>query len=154
MPLGKGNSGKKRKESAGEWKPIFLRALATYPVVGEACKAAGIARKTAYQWRKEDEAFRLAWEDAWQDGADQLELVLIKRGIAKDNIALFFILKGIRPDVYRERYEHAGPGGGPIQHEHDLSKLSREELETWRALLLKSQSQGPILTGGEGVRSN
>lgn len=152
MPLGKGNSGKKRKESAGEWKPIFLRALATYPVVGEACKAAGIARKTAYQWRKEDEAFRLAWEDAWQDGADALELVLIKRGIAKDNVALFFILKGIRPEVYRERHELAGPGGGPIPVQHDLSRLNQEELMALRGMLLKVETAP--LTGGEAARRN
>jgi hypothetical protein len=28
---------------------------------------------------------------------------------------LIFLLKGIRPEKYRERFEHSGPEGGPIE---------------------------------------
>jgi hypothetical protein len=28
---------------------------------------------------------------------------------------LIFLLKGLRPEKYRERFEHSGAGGGPLQ---------------------------------------
>lgn len=33
----------------------------------------------------------------------------------KSDTMLIFMLKGAAPEKYRERFEHSGPAGGPIQ---------------------------------------
>jgi hypothetical protein len=58
----------------------------------------------------------------------------------KSDALLQFLLKGFRPDKYRDRVsaEVSGPAGGPISLEHDvLKKLSDDELGTLIALAEK-----------------
>ena len=105
---------KKPRRDAGEWRPAFLRGLEVCPVVGEACKAAHISRKTAYEWRERDEAFRKEWDQAVEAGLDGLEAALIERGKKRDTTAAIFILKHRRPEIYRERHEVTGRDGAPL----------------------------------------
>lgn len=44
------------------------------------------------------------------------------------------------PNLYgqRQRFEHSGPQGGPIQTQVNLSKLSKEELKVMRKLIAKA----------------
>ena len=42
----------------------FLRMLRTGVSVDEAVAALGVSRRTAYDWRRADPVFRLAWDDA------------------------------------------------------------------------------------------
>lgn len=55
---------------------------------------------------------------------------------------LIFMLKAHKPDMYREtvRSELTGKDGGPIQQsvQHDLSRLSVDELKTMRNLAVKA----------------
>jgi hypothetical protein len=104
-------------EEAGEWKEIFLRSLAIVPVIKVACMEAKISRKSAYKWREKDAQFKADWDDAREQGIDVLEANLFNRGVKTDTTAAIFLLKNLRPDVYRDRYEHSGPGGGPMQLE-------------------------------------
>ena len=41
--------------------------------IREACEAAGIGRRTAYDLRHRDEAFALRWADALEEGTERLE---------------------------------------------------------------------------------
>ena len=105
----------------GEWKIPFIEALKKNGNVRDSCALANIDRTTAYEHRNSDLAFRKLWEDALDDAADSLEAEAVRR--ARDGVdepvfymgaecgairkysdtLLIFLLKGIRPEKYRER---------------------------------------------------
>lgn len=51
----------------------FCAALSETCQVGKACKAVGIARQTAYEWRNEMPDFAAAWDRAMKIGVTALE---------------------------------------------------------------------------------
>jgi hypothetical protein len=51
----------------------FCAALAETGIVARACKAVGISRQTAYEWREEIPEFAAAWERALRIGVTALE---------------------------------------------------------------------------------
>lgn len=51
----------------------FCAALAETCNVGKACKAIGIGRRTAYEWREDDPEFAKAWAGAMRIGVSALE---------------------------------------------------------------------------------
>ena len=51
----------------------FCAALAETGIVARACKAVGIARQTAYEWRDEIPEFAAAWDRALRIGVSALE---------------------------------------------------------------------------------
>ena len=65
-----------------DWKPVFLQALRTVPVVSHGCDAAGIERCTAYRAKKADPDFSQAWDDAMEDGVDSAEREAFRRAVA------------------------------------------------------------------------
>lgn len=101
--------------------------------VARACKAEGIGRRTAYEWKKEDLEFSKQWDDAIQDGLDELEQEARRRAFKGLKQAIFykgevvgyeweysdtlmiFLLKGGRPEKYKERHEHSGDKNNPIE---------------------------------------
>jgi hypothetical protein len=113
----------------------FLEALADTCNVRLACAISNISRSSAYLWRKEDSGFAQRWEEAAKIGAAALEEEAIRRAhegwlepvyykgeirgeVRKySDTLLIFLLKGAKPEKYRERVqnEHIGPNGGPIQ---------------------------------------
>lgn len=64
-----------------EWKPAFLEALAEVPVVGHACRVAGIHRNLAYSTRKDDPSFAQDWDNALEEGIDKGEIELHRRAV-------------------------------------------------------------------------
>lgn len=112
----------------------FLERLAATANVTESCEAADIPRSTAYLWRKQDATFAKAWEEANDLGSDALEDEAVRRGRVGvldpvfyqgiecgsvrrySDTLLIFMLKGRRPDRFKDRVsaEHSGPGGGPL----------------------------------------
>jgi hypothetical protein len=102
-------------------KTLFLDHLATCCHVGQSCEKAGVNRKTAYAWRKGDEEFAAAWEQAMKDGFIALEDEMHRRGYQgvdkpvfhngaevatvkdySDTLAIF-LAKAHNPEKYRER---------------------------------------------------
>ena len=91
------------------------------------CKAAGVGRSSHYRWLEKDPEYRAAFDLAKLQAADVLEAEAHRRavegveepvgwykGVAggtvrrySDNL-LMFLLKGARPEQYRERYEVRG----------------------------------------------
>lgn len=127
--------GNKRDSGTAEKKSRFLDELRKRYSVYHAARAAGIGRTTAYRWRGEDEDFARAWDEALEDAIDTLEASVYERALHgveepvyyggeevgtvrrySDTLAIF-LLKGAKPDKYRERSttELTGPGGGPIR---------------------------------------
>lgn len=108
---------------APTWEKAFLSALAEVGVVRYACKAAGVDSGLVYAKRKADETFAASWAEALENASDSLEEEAVRR--AKDGIVeivvgkngeihenrkysdtlLIFLLKGARPEKYRERFD-------------------------------------------------
>lgn len=111
----------------------FLAEYRTRGIVLKACEAAKVGRRTVYDWLEADVVFRRAFEDAREDATDSLELEARRRATEGVEEPVFQggdlvghvtkysdrlleqMLKAHRPDKFRERYEHTGAGGGPIQ---------------------------------------
>jgi hypothetical protein len=123
-----------RTERTPEKGEKFLRKLrSTGGNVSRACKAEGLTRSAAYAWRAVDEVFRAAWDEAVEAGLDDLEQEARRRafkGTLKpvyykgcevgqireySDTLMIFLLKGGRPQKFRERVEHMGRDGGPIE---------------------------------------
>lgn len=144
-------------------KRLFLQYIAKNgPRYGAASKAAGVSLMTTWVWRNRERepVFMEAFEAAHKMGVDSLEAEFIRRGFhgvekpvyqggrlvgtlrEYDTTAGIFMLKALAPERHRERYEHSGPGGGPMQHqvqaEAVVAQLTteelRERLERMRAL--------------------
>lgn len=111
---------------------VFLNNLSERPNVSVAAMAAGLDRNALYLCKKENSAFAKAWDEAYELGVDGLEEEAERRankGVKKgiyykgrrvateyqySDVLLMFMLKGKRPDTFRERVEHSGNKGGPI----------------------------------------
>lgn len=121
-------------------KKAFLISFAKCGNISQSAKDAKIDRITVYDWKRDDPEFLAAYEHAEEDAADALEEEARRRAIKGSDLLLIFMLKGAKPEKYRERgsYEHTGPNRGPIQVQRiDLTKLSDEELDTLDRLVDK-----------------
>ena len=105
----------------------FLAAFREVGNVRRACEIAKVDRSNHYRWLKEDAEYREAFDMAKEDAGDLLEREAYRRaveGVEKpvgwykgvagglvrdysDNL-LMFLLKGLRPEKYRERVELNG----------------------------------------------
>jgi hypothetical protein len=102
------------------WQKAFLAALEETGSVTEAAKAVGMGRCNVYQYKRSDPAFAALWEQALDVAADVLEDEARWRayeGVEEDvyhkgekvgvvkkysDVLLIFLLKGIRPNRWRE----------------------------------------------------
>lgn len=115
-------------------RAAFLSELAERGNVSDAARAAGVARTTVYEWREVDPAFAASWDAALDEAADTMEREAWRRaveGVEKpvfgslgqglgsgevgrvqeySDTLLIFLLKGAKPEKYRERaqVEHSG----------------------------------------------
>ncbi len=140
------------KNDGREWRDVFLETLALSGNITLSCQAAHISRQTAYETRKDDEAFCKAWDDALAHAADLLENEAVHRAAngtirykfdkngdplrhpetgepyveyEYSDTLLIFLLKGAKPEKFRERHEVSGPDGGsiPVSVETAIAKV-------------------------------
>ena len=124
----------------------FLGVLRETCNVSESARAAGIGRRTAYEWKEAEADFAAEWEDAEQEAADKLEREAWRRAVEGVDKPVTFqgiitatykeysdrmleiLLKGHRPEkfVERVRSEHSAPDGGPIRHSINLDGATPE----------------------------
>ena len=91
----------------------FLEKLRNSGNVRLSCRAAGVPRRTAYNWRDKWVTFRQDWDEALEDACDILEGEAWKRAIeGQSDRLLMFLLKAHRPDKFKERTEVSSPEGG------------------------------------------
>jgi hypothetical protein len=105
-------------------KEAFLAAYAVTCSISGAAKAARINRGTHYDWLQADPEYKAKFERAQEDAVQALEDEAIRRayhGIEKpltvagkrelireySDTLLIFLLKGLRPAKYGERYDVA-----------------------------------------------
>ena len=95
----------------------FLDRLRNSGNIRLSCKAAGIPRRTVYNWRDKWSTFRTDWDDALEDACDALEAEAWRRATdGSSDRLLMFLLKAHRPNKFKERslQEHTGEGGSEI----------------------------------------
>jgi hypothetical protein len=129
-----------------EKKSQFLAILTTGGTVKEAAGAVGIPRPQMYVYRDRDARFAAAWQAAEDEGTDVLEAEARRRavdGVEKpiyhqgvcvgtvweySDTLLIFLLKGRRPEKYRDRQDvrHSGNINGTVtvRHEFDYSEYT------------------------------
>lgn len=94
----------KEADERAQKQAQFLAAFRDSGNVRASCFAAGIARRTAYDWRDAYPDFAAQWDAALDDAIDVLEAVAQQRAKATSDTLLIFLLKAHRPDKYRETY--------------------------------------------------
>lgn len=138
----------------GVWVKGFLKVLAECGNVREACKAAEIDNKTAYNKRKVDREFASDWQDALDTAADVLEKEAWRRAhdgteepvfykgdvcgtVRKySDLLLIFMLKGIRPEKYREKVYISTA---------QLDQLIESELKTLKGEAPEAEDRAPVM---------
>lgn len=115
-----------RKRRPQKWRKAFLSALARTGCVLYAARAAKADRTAVYRLRESDIEFARAWEQALEAATDLLEAEAVRRavtGVKKpvyqggervgfvqeySDTLLIFLLKGAKPEKYRERFDVRG----------------------------------------------
>lgn len=85
---------------------IKARALVKFRELGTvsaACEAAGIGRRTWYDWMEADQAFAKAVLEATEDVTDDLEKEAIRRAKDGSDTLVIFLLKSRRRAQYGDR---------------------------------------------------
>lgn len=147
------------------WERAFLTALSNTGNVRAACTAAKVGRSTVYDRREAAEAFAAAWAEAIEQAADMMEAEALRRAVhgvqepvyykgkvvghvlKYSDVMLIFLLKAARPAKFRERFEHTGKDGGPI--EFDAGAVVGARLDQIAAAL----REGAGDPGAEGAAS-
>lgn len=86
------------------WLPVFIKHLSMWGNVTAAAEYVGISRKTARKAYNERPDVREQWHDAIEEAAERLEMDVRERAGKSDLLAMF-LLKGLKPEKYREKYE-------------------------------------------------
>lgn len=133
-------------------KRALLVAYAGTGNVRAAAHAAGVSRQAHYQWFANDAAYKEAFQEATEDAADVLEQVAWHRATVgwqdkpPSDTLLIFLLKGLRPQKYRERYDVRGE----IAHEGQVHIHFRHELANGQvasAVELPDGQRVPLVNG-------
>ena len=85
------------------WEDRFLAVFSATGNVRLAASAVGIHRATPYKHAQVDPEFAQAWLAAREDAVDTLEAEARRRALAGSDTLIMFLLRSLRPDVYRER---------------------------------------------------
>lgn len=112
-----------RTSRTSEKDELFFQALATGKTVSDACRKAGYARRSVYEWKADDEEFATRWREAEERALELMEKEADRRalkGVLKpifqggekvgqvrvySDTLLIFRLKAIAPEKYRERVD-------------------------------------------------
>lgn len=87
-------------------RATFLEQMRETCNVSHSARAAGVPRRTVYNWREADPEFAAAWDDAEEEAADALELEARKRAtVDKSDRMLEILLKAHRPEKFVERFK-------------------------------------------------
>ncbi len=127
-----------------DWQTIFINTLRQNGNIRASCEKAKINRATAYRERRSNKEFDELWGAALEDAGDTLEAEAWRRavkGVLKpvfyqgeetgevreySDTLLIFLLKGAKPEKYKDRGEISGPGGGPIPFKEIIAELKPE----------------------------
>ncbi len=141
----------------------FLAALTEGLSITAACEAAGIARRTVYNWRDADPDFAAAWDEAIDAGTDRLEDEARRRALEGSDKPVFykggevgaireysdtlmiFLLKARRPEKFRERHDVNHTGSIAVEVDD-----ARESVKRKLAGLAAAIGSGSVPDGFDG----
>ena len=86
----------------------FLAKLRDSGNIRLSCRAAGIPRRTVYDWREKWKTFAAEWDEALEDACDVLEGTAWKRAVDSSDRLLMFLLKAHRREKYGDKVEWSG----------------------------------------------
>ena len=100
-------------------RETFLAVLRESCNVSAAARAAQVDRRTPYSWRDADPEFAELWTQAEEEAVDTLEQVAWDRATSTSDRMLEILLKGHRPQKYKDRVEtqHTGKDGVSLADE-------------------------------------
>ena len=141
-------------------KAAFLEAFRTTGNVSGSARAAGMHRRTHYDWLEADAEYAVEFRDAKEDAIEHLEGVARERAVNGSDVLMIFLLKSLRPEVYRERMMPAGGGlkklNFDIMTDEQLARIRGGEhpyavLAATRAIAAPAEDgDGGILQLGQG----
>lgn len=146
----------KRREFTAARKAEFLCHFAATCNAKASALAAGVAQNTVYAHRRSDEQFRLAWEEALDQGYARLEAQLVREAsepiaVEADEAAAEAVMREIDArtalailEAYRR---NRGARPGDILPRHSDAEVARARLE---ALMIR---HGMIDSEGAGERA-
>jgi hypothetical protein len=112
---------KKSDKSDSIKKDLLAALVKTEGHVGEACKLAGIARSTFYEWRDSDPDFLQAIKDVEESTIDDYERALKRLMDAGNATAIIFFLKTkAKQRGYIEPQHAPNPQGGAVNEANQL----------------------------------
>ena len=122
-------------------KRAFLAVYAQTGNLSEAAKAVEMHRNTHYRWLRTDEDYSAAYEAAQYQVGDTLEAEAIRRANAGSDTLLIFLLKGFKPDKYKERISSS------VEHKNRVydpgrDKLTDEQLNSLIATAERFKAEG------------
>ena len=112
------------KKDCPELREIFLSCLREGYSPAKACAHIGMTTRSVWGWRYKDEEFAKRWIEAARDGVDKLEDEAVRRAhdgtnkpvyqggvlvghvIEYSDTLMLMMLKGRRPEVYRDKMEN------------------------------------------------
>jgi hypothetical protein len=84
-------------------KKAVIAAYIEHCTVTHACRAAKVAPASWYEWKHNDPDFLAATVAAAEAVADRMEKVMIRRATEGSDTLLIFLMKGLRPEKYKDR---------------------------------------------------
>ena len=123
-----------------EKRERFCSILADGSSVTAAAKAIDVSRASLYSARALDPEFAAAWDEAIESGTDTLEDGAVKRAKNSSDPLLMFLLKGRRPEKFKDRSAVDSTVKAEMKLTADWSKLSPEEAATMVRLVEKAKT--------------
>lgn len=124
-PTGRFPVGHKGAETISK-QEAFCAAFSIIPTFTYAAQEAGINITTAYDWRANDPEFPAMVEAARGRFVDRVEEAAVKNAVDNKSESMQrFMLKAHRKDRYGDQVAVSGA----VDHRHQLTSLTREQLE-------------------------
>ncbi len=170
LGFGPGNGSKRLLTKHGRLRiPEIKRQVIDVVAHGWSITRAGekvdVSYITICNWRKKDKDFDAAIEAAYHQGTDRIEDEAYRRAVQGTQKPVFYqgeecavvteysdsllttLLKGRRPEVYRDRLGISGPNGGPVE---TVDVTARELLASRIAQLAARGTSGGGPEGNDG----
>ena len=132
------------KSKTAMLKAAFLAAYAETGNISQAAEAAQVGRRSHYRWLARDKRYAEAFAEATEQAGDALEQEARRRAVdgvdepvfyqgaqcglvrKYSDTLLIFLLKGVRPEKFKDRHEHTGKDGGAIEIREVVVELPGE----------------------------
>lgn len=105
----------------------FLKAYSRCGNITEAARIAKVDRTMHYEWLKEQSEYSELFSAAQEQSIQTLESIARKRAEKSSDVLLIFLLKSLRPAVYRERSDLAV--SGRVEHAGQIVVVQIPETE-------------------------